>query len=353
MNPLIPTPDTIPAAWGYFEFFSLLLFPIHLLFMNTVLGATAIALYAHWRKTPASGRVAYGLAKLLPLLMSLTINFGVAALLFVQVSYGQFLYTSSILMGVFWLSVIPLLIIAYYALYLYDFRFPKLGRRGLVVIALCLAIFLMIPFIFVNNMTLMLRPDVWHQYFKDSSGTILNLGDPTLWPRYLHFVFGAFAIGGLAVALFGRYLERRDSEAGEYAVGVGMKVFAILTLLQIVDGLVFLMTLPVSVRARLMGADAVATAVFLAALILALVVLLAAWQKRITLAVCSVVPLVYLMVAVRDAVRIGYLSPDYHPRTLQVVPQAGPLLMFLVTLVIGLAVVGWLLQVFFRKASAS
>ena len=137
------------------------------------------------------------------------------------------------------------------------------------------------------------------------------------------------------------------------AAGVGMTVFAFLPLLKIVVGLVFLITLPVPVRARLMGADAVATAVFLAALILALVVLLAAWQRRITLAVCSIVPLVYLMVAVRDAVRTGYLLPDYHPSTLHVVPQNGPLLMFLVTLLIGLAVVAWLLQIFFRKASAS
>ena len=350
MNPLIPTPDTIPAAWGYFQALSLLLFPIHLLFMNTVVGSTAIALYSHWRRTPASGRLAYGLARLLPLLLSLTINFGVAALLFVQVSFGQFLYTSSILMGVFWLSVIPLLIIAYYALYLYDFRFPHLGRRGLAVIAFCMATFVVIPFIFVNNMTLMLHPEVWHQYFKDSAGTILNLGDPTLWPRYLHFLFAALAVGGLAVALFGRYLGRRDAEAGTYAVGVGMKVFAMLTLMQVLDGMVFLVTLPTAVRERLMGGSAEATTVFLAAFVLALLVLLAGWQRRVTLAACLTVPLVYLMVAVRDALRTGYLLPDYSLSSLKVVPQAGPLVMFVAVLLVGLVVIAWLVRIFFRRA---
>ena len=132
-----------------------------------------------------------------------------------------------------------------------------------------------------------------------------------------------------------------------------MKVCAFLARLQIGDGVCALMPLPVAGRVRLMGADGVGTAVFLAALILALVVLLAAWQRRIPLAVCSIVPLVYLMVAVRDAVRTGYLLPDYHPSTLHVVPQNGPLLMFLVTLLIGLAVVAWPLQVSFRKASVS
>jgi hypothetical protein len=65
-----------------------------------------------------------------------SVNFGVAPLLFVQVLYGHFFYASSILMAVFWLAVIPLLIAAYYAAYLYGFRFGALGRAGAAVIGL-------------------------------------------------------------------------------------------------------------------------------------------------------------------------------------------------------------------------
>ena len=63
--------------------------------------------------------------------MAFAVNFGVAPLLFVQVLYGHLFYTSSILVAVFRLAVIPLLIVAYYALYLHGFRFGVLvGERG-------------------------------------------------------------------------------------------------------------------------------------------------------------------------------------------------------------------------------
>ncbi len=49
---------------------------------------------------------------MLPLVIAFAVNFGVAPLLFLQVLYGHFIYTSSILMGIFWISIIPALIIA-------------------------------------------------------------------------------------------------------------------------------------------------------------------------------------------------------------------------------------------------
>jgi hypothetical protein len=131
-----------------------------------------------------------------------------------------------------------------------------------------------------------------------------------------------------------------------------MKVFAVLTLLQVLDGLVFLVTLPAPVRGRLMGENLLATTVFIAAIALALMVLLAGWQRRVTLAACLTVPLVYLMVAVRDAVRTGFLQPYYTPSALAVVPQNGPLAMFVITLLVGLAVVAWLVQIFFSRTTS-
>jgi len=114
MMSLVPTPEVLPIARGYFDLLLLLTFPLHLVLMNAMIGAMAIALWAHWRKTPVSERLAYQLAKILPLLIAFTINFGVPPLLFAQVIFGHYLYSSSIIIGVFWLSVIPLLLIMYY-----------------------------------------------------------------------------------------------------------------------------------------------------------------------------------------------------------------------------------------------
>jgi hypothetical protein len=49
MQPIIPTADTIPAAWGWFQFLLLLTFPLHLLAMNAMVGGLTIGIVQHFR----------------------------------------------------------------------------------------------------------------------------------------------------------------------------------------------------------------------------------------------------------------------------------------------------------------
>lgn len=343
MNPLIPAPDAIPVAWGYFQVLLMLTFPIHLLLMNTVLGASAVSLYGRLQGGETQLRLAHELAKILPTLIALTINFGVAPLLFLQVLHGHLLYTSSVLMALYWLSVPLILIVAYYAVYLYDFRFASLGKRGLFLIAPALAIFLAIPFIFTNNMTLMLEPQQWTAYFGNRGGTVLNTGSPALWPRYLHFVTGGMAVGGLFVALFGRIKGKRDPLLGELAVRLGMNLFTALTLLQIMVGFWFLISLPLPVKLLFLGGSPHQTALLAVGLLLALLALGAGFRRNVLLSAALLAPLGYVMVFVRDAVRTGYLKPFFDPGMLQVVPQYSPLILFAVTLIAGIGTIVWLL----------
>ena len=344
MNPLIPTPDVLPAAWGWFQGLLMLTFPLHLLFMNAMLGAAGISLYARFRGDAAHTRLAHDLAKALPLLVAFTINFGVAPLLFLQVLYGHFLYTSSVLMAVTWMSVPLVLIVAYYAIYLYDFKFAALGRAGILPIALALGIFLYIAFIFTNNMTLMLEPEKWAAYFSQRGGTLLNTGSPTLWPRYLHNVIGGMAVGGLFVAAFGRWKGRKDPEAGALAVRLGLKLFTTLTMVEILVGFWFLLSLPVPVLRLFMGGSGLATALLGLGAGLALLVLSAGSKGNVPLCVGLTVPLVYVMAFMRDVVRSGYLRPVFTPASLKVAPQLSPLALFGVTLVGGLLVIAWMLK---------
>ena len=344
MNPLIPTADVIPVSWGWFQFLLLLTLPLHLLCMNALVGSAGIAFYARLRPGENYRRLAHELAKMMPFLVAFTINFGVAPLLFNQVLYGQFLYVSSILMGVFWLAVIPLLIIAYYALYLYDFRFNRLGTAGTLLLALALLVFFAIAFIYTNNMTLMLDPQKWTAYFGNDSGTLLNLGDPTVIPRYLHFIIGALAVGGLAVALFGKLRGRRDPEVGGLAVEIGMKTFFRLTLVSILAGLWFLVALPREIMLMFMGGNLLATLTFIVALILVVVVLLAALRNRVYLTTGLAVGLVVLMSFLRAYVRSGFQGKNFSPNMLEVVPQYGPMILFFVTLVAGVVCIGWMLK---------
>ena len=75
------------------------------------------------RKSSAfSARLADDLGHLLPSVFAFTITLGVAPLLFLQVMYGQFLYASSILIGVPWLAIIAMVILAYYGVYFFSMK---------------------------------------------------------------------------------------------------------------------------------------------------------------------------------------------------------------------------------------
>ena len=136
MNPagLIPTPDTIPVHWVWFEILLTLTFVIHLLFMNVLLGSGLFAFWEEWRGRGGEPSSASQLSHAMPTALAMTVTFGVAPLLFIQVLYGQFIYTSSVLMAVLWLSVVGLLILAYYGLYIYHFKYQKLGGGRRVVL---------------------------------------------------------------------------------------------------------------------------------------------------------------------------------------------------------------------------
>ncbi|OHB25291.1 MAG: hypothetical protein A2X84_03185 [Desulfuromonadaceae bacterium GWC2_58_13] len=343
MNPLIPIPDAIPVAWGWFEFLLLLTFPLHFVCMNMLLGFSGISLFARLRGDDTSRRLAFELARVLPFLVAFTVNFGVAPLLFNQVLYGQFLYVSSILMGAFWLAVIPLLIFAYYAIYLYDFRFRSLGRCGALFIGLALLAVLLIAFIFTNNMSLALDPLRWTAYFRNASGTLLNTGDPTLFPRFLHFAVGGFAIGALAVAVFARFWRQRDPQVAERASGIGMWMFTYLTMAQILLGMWFLMALPREIMLIFMGRNLLATGVFVVALALALVVLVTGLRRQVGWTAGLTFVLLFLMVVMRDLARIAYHAPFFRAESLQVIPQYSPMVMFFIVLAAGLACIAWML----------
>ena len=132
---LLPSPDAIPAPWGWFQALLLLTFFCHILLMNVMLGTACIALADHFGTGGERAAESHRLAGALPFTIAFAVNFGVAPLLFVQVLYGQFVYVSSILMASFWLAVIALLIAAYAAAYLYKYRYDRLGGAPAVFVA--------------------------------------------------------------------------------------------------------------------------------------------------------------------------------------------------------------------------
>ena len=351
---LIPVPDPIPVHWAIPEALMLATFVVHILLMNAFFGVAILSLaQTLWGRDDSPGL--HAVAKLMPTSTALTVNAGVAPLLFMQVLYGHFFYISDVMLAFWWFSVIGLVIVAYYGAYIWDFRFARLGRGGrTLVLAFLVAVLFLISFVFVNNFTLMLTPERWAAYFANPGGTLLNLGEPTLFPRWLHFLTAVLAVGGLTQAVLWTVKARRGADPA-YAAGrirQGMKVFAWFTLAQLLAGSWFLVSLPREVMLRFMGGHGLSTGVFVLALASVLATLALGFKGRVWPTLASLVGTVVLMACLRELVRIGYLAPYFSPADLVVRPQYSPLVMFLAVLAVGGAVLAWVLRQA-AKASAA
>ncbi len=357
ISALVPTPDSIPVHWGWLHFFFILTFVLHLLFMNAMLGTGIIALIKSLKGTRQDLSIAKEISLKLPYTIAFTINVGVAPLLFIQVLYGNFIYTSSVLMGWYWLSIIGILIIAYYSAYLFDFKFDTLGSARSIFIAVCVILMLLTAFLFTSNITLMLTPEKWTRYFSNPGGTILNLSEPTLIPRYLHFVCASIAVGGLFLAIVGKIKAKiktgKENDNFKAMISSGMKWFSYATLVQVIIGFWFAISLPNDIILLFLGGSSFATLLFFSGLTGVGTALFFGFNKRVWPSTGAVVFTIIVMVLMRDMVRAAYLNPYFTLSDLKVEPQYSPMNIFIVTLIIGIGLIGYMLKLATKQREVS
>lgn len=354
---LIPAVDPVPASVIWFESLRVGGFFAHLLMMNAVLGLSVMALAMELRvlalglapQKDALHAPLHVVATKIPTALALAVNFGVVPLLFLQLVYGQFFYTSSVLMAWWWLAVIGLVILAYYGLYIYDFKYHGPAAAKVLLLLTVVGCLLLTSFIYVNNMTLMLDPQQWQGYFKSPGGTLLNWGEPTLWPRWLHFLCGSVAVGGLLFA----HAQSRKAASGDAAAQVGVRVglrwFGHATFFQLLVGLWFLLSLPQRVATPLLQGG-LPLLLLLAGIACGFLSLLFATQLRLWAASWTTLATLVLMVALRELVRGLYLAPYFKPSDLTVVPQYSPMVFFFCSLAVGLGTIAWMLRLVARSA---
>jgi len=359
---LDPTPLAAPAALMWFLL--VLTFFLHLLPMNFVLGGSIVALVARMRAARPGGEHSRELvryfAKSMPIAVAAAVSFGVAPLLFVQALYGRLFFSGSVIMAWFWFAVIPLLMLAYYGTYLLAFQPQRLGGSTGLVAWTAAIIFVVIGFLYTNNMTMMLRPDAFvEKYARSAAGLQLNLDDPTLWPRFLHMLFGALAVTGIAIAHYGLWRKRRDADPafGTWALRHGALWFCIPTGINILWGMWWLIALPKDVMLRFMGKNMFATGTLglgillgLASLFLmALAIYAPRPEKLVRVGSVAVLLTLVLMILSRDQVRRGALELAGFETNPWVAPQWGPIALFALLLVGAIATVLWMVLAYARS----
>lgn len=338
---LIPYPDPIPVPWGWFEGLNILTFAIHITLANILLGGAMLAIYGKLRK--ANSQDVSAVTDRLPTIFALTVNFGVAPLLFLQVLYGQFFYTSAILSAVWWMGLTPLLILGYYAFYINQHKQKNSPQQGLLFLRAATFMTFMIALILTSILTTMTQPDSWTEYFNNPNGTILNMLEPTFIPRFLHYIFASLAMGGLFMALLAHI-----GKASPDGLKKGMGAFTFGTMLQIPTGMWWLLALDRPVLLYI-GDSFMATALLVVAIGLTVPTLAAGFgQKPIAAAVWSVVT-IFAMCAVRAVTRHAELLPNFSPSDLAVTGEISPMIMFLATLSLGIPVLIYMLRIGFTQ----
>jgi hypothetical protein len=333
---------------------------LHFVAVEMLLGGLLLAvLLSLFRGSPASAVVARALSRRLTVVMTFVINLAVPPLLFSQVLYGRALYTSSVLIGLYWISIIGLLMLTYWLLYQFKGRLEA-GKSAWWV---GLSAWLLAGFIarlLSTNMTLMLRPEVWRQMYSASAmGAYLPTGDPTLTPRWLLMIAGGLFVGGLwLVYLAGRSTFTADER--RFLAGLGGKVAALFGVVYLAAGLWAAGVQPEIVKAGLRS-DALykfagfAGYLWLALVVLAVLVGLLAGFGKVTAGwlgwagALAVVLMELAFTVYRDGVRdLTLFSKGYNVWDRVVVTNWGVVSLFLVLFVAGLGVVAWLVSVVAR-----
>jgi hypothetical protein len=355
MNPVIPAPVPVPLpapAW-LLQFLLVFTFVLHVVPMNLLLGGSVLLAVSSWagRRNPRHRELARRAAHALPPVVAFTITLGVAPLLFLQLLYGQLFYTSSVLMAWVWLAMVLLVLLGYYSVYWFSMQQEQLGRRAFWLIFVAALLFLQVAGILTQNMTLMLRPREFYGVFLSRTvGDYPGTFDAATLMRSLHFIVAALAVAGLGLALLAGRWRQEAPELAHWVRRYGVRLFMAGTGLQFVAGLAFLFSLPQEIRAMFLGADKLATALLVVAVVLAVVAMVAT-PRSLTVGTVTIVGTIGLMAILRHLLRAAYLRPYFDPHTLPVQSQWPVFALFVILLLGGLATVGWMLRVFFRPGA--
>ena len=347
----LPLPDAlpIPAPLALVEVLLHFTFLLHVILMNLLLGGAIIGLVESRRKGDDAARLARRIRKLLPTVIAFTVTLGVAPLLFVQVIWGHLFYSAGVLMAWPWFLVIPVLIIVYYLAYAAAFRREDAPPPRLPGALVALGL-LGIAFVYVNQMSLAIRPAAWIARWPAGGGFGWNLDDPTFAPRLLHFLLGAVAVAGLVIAVVGMRVGAATTR--DHAVRTGAMWFLVATVAQFPVGFWLLMSLPRDAMLAFMGDYAWATALlgvtFLSSVVAVLLLALGhrRTDRRLWIDAAAVLALATVagMVLMRDIVRDVVLAPFFDARTLATSPQTAVILVFVALLIAGVATVAWMVR---------
>lgn len=352
---LVPAPDSLglPAPVWLVLTLHETTQTIHFLLMNYVVAGSWFLIWLHFgRRVDWKDQLYHRCLAALPVVLSLTITFGVAPLLFVQTLFGQFFYTANVLMGAFWLGLLGILVTAFYLIYVLkakrgDGEWVQSPVLRLILHGIVALSFTTIAFLHTANAVLTVSPELWAAVHQGSLWGTLFSESEILAPRFLHNFVGALGIGGVWIVWIGNQrgsLNPSDQARSGALLALGA------TFPQMVLGFWYLSALPSDLLKDLMRFDSSASWHLLSSIVLAI-------PFSVCLAALTVVPchrglrwtasilgalLVFGMVTFSEKLRELLLADYFTLAEWEIQPQWGPILIFLGLFVVGLGVLAWM-----------
>ncbi len=174
---------------------------VHVVFMNYVLGGTAFLAAASvlrfWRRSEmAPDPIVEKARDWMPFALGAAITAGVAPLLFLQILYDKPFYTANLLLLHRWMSIVPVLILAFYLLYV--LKSKPFERRWMPLVAvgsfLCIA---WTGLAWTENHELSLEKENWPAFYESR---FMWFREPRVWIRFSIWLSGSLPIFAMLIA---------------------------------------------------------------------------------------------------------------------------------------------------------
>lgn len=245
-------PAGIPSHPIVFLVLGVLTLALHLAAVHVMLGAGALTLRGAFSASPHWRRLAAAMLSTSKIAVSVAIVLGVAPLLFVQVVYDPFWYTSNVLSAWWVIGFIGVLIAGYLAMYVFygkNHDIEQDGGQGGIWMVASLALLLLVGFIVHSLTNQMLFPEQWMAWYApnavvDPSGRSLHY-----WhlPRFGFFISLSAPVTGAWLYGYRRYLQgsaKPDAAYLAWLQPLAQRLMVIGGVVSVLLGALWMATLP-------------------------------------------------------------------------------------------------------------
>jgi hypothetical protein len=338
--------EILSAPAVIFQFLYVFTFLLHIIFVNLTLGGTFSILlckyiYRNYNDSDYN-TIDHDLSFINTYNISLTITTAIAPLLFIQILYDKFFYSSTIIIAFYWLSIIFAIIVAYYFNYIYKYKLFYLKYKtagGTIFIIIVFILFLYTAFLLVSNTLLSVNPDIWKDHYKN----VNFLSIPTIIPRFLHFVIASIALNGIFICIYSRIKKSFSENIKSKMFTLGKNMFIYATLLQFIVGFWFLFSHKKIIWLNIIHGYGLLLIILTFLSSLYIIYLFMKKASLLLITIFGIITLI-LMVILRRLTEIYYLEPYLKNLKFMSHYQISAFLMFLILCIIMLVLFAFLFK---------